>query len=80
MDKVTLAERSEVLRVALRDIRLEKGLSQGRVAELIQEPQSFVSKYESGVRRLDVVELEEVTAALGVTVEEVLTRYKAMGA
>lgn len=75
MDKITLAERSEVLRLVLRDIRLEKGLSQGRVAELLDEPQSFVSKYESGVRRLDLIELEVVASALGTSLGRILERY-----
>jgi transcriptional regulator with XRE-family HTH domain len=29
-------------------------------------PQSFVSKYESGERRLDLIELQQVCDALGV--------------
>jgi hypothetical protein len=30
-------------------------------------PQSFVSKYETGERRLDVIELREVCQSLGTT-------------
>ncbi len=39
-------------------------------------PQSFVSKYESGERRLDVIELRHVAQALGVTVWVVLERLE----
>jgi hypothetical protein len=42
-------------------------------------PQTFVSKYESGERRLDLVELGHVTQALGVTALDVSTRLEAVG-
>jgi transcriptional regulator with XRE-family HTH domain len=37
-------------------------------------PQSFVSKYESGERRLDVIELRHVAKALDTTLEIVIVR------
>lgn len=45
--------------------RTDAGLSQVEVAARLGKPQSFVSKYESGERGLDVVELIEVTAVIG---------------
>ena len=44
--------------------RLAAGLTQAEVAGRLKRPQSFVSKYETGERRLDVVEFLEVAAAL----------------
>jgi transcriptional regulator with XRE-family HTH domain len=41
----------------LRAARLEAGLTQVEVAQQLNQPQSFVSKCESGERRVDVVEL-----------------------
>jgi len=41
----------------LREARLSAGLTQTQAAELIGRPQSFVSKCESGERRIDVIEL-----------------------
>lgn len=41
----------------LREARIAAGLSQAEVAEALSVPQSFVSKYERGQRRLDLFEL-----------------------
>ena len=41
----------------LQAARLEAGLTQEEVAKLLGKPQSFISKSESGERRVDVVEL-----------------------
>ncbi len=46
------------------DARQAQGLTQLEVAQRLGRPQSFVSKYERGERRLDVVELVEIAAAL----------------
>jgi transcriptional regulator with XRE-family HTH domain len=43
----------------LRKARVETGLTQKQVAELLQRPQSYISKSESGERRIDIVELTE---------------------
>jgi transcriptional regulator with XRE-family HTH domain len=44
----------------LRQARREAGLTQAQVAEAVRRPQSFVSKTESGERRLDPIELAEL--------------------
>jgi transcriptional regulator with XRE-family HTH domain len=44
----------------LKEARWEAGLSQVAVARALGRPQSFVSKCESGERRVDVVELQEL--------------------
>lgn len=51
------------LLVAARD---RAGLTQVEVSTRLRRPQSFVAKYEGSERRLDVVELLDVCAALGV--------------
>jgi DNA-binding XRE family transcriptional regulator len=43
----------------LRQARIEAGLTQVEVAKELRRPQSYVSKCESGERRVDVVELAE---------------------
>lgn len=53
------------LRDLLVEARRSAGLTQADLASRLQRPQSFVSKYERGERRLDVVEFGEVANALG---------------
>lgn len=47
------------------DARVRSGLTQTELSERLSRPQSFVSKYERGERRLDVVEFIEVANAIG---------------
>ncbi|MGO9574295.1 MAG: helix-turn-helix domain-containing protein [Terriglobales bacterium] len=41
----------------LKRARIDAGLTQVEVAKLLSRPQSFISKSESGERRVDFVEL-----------------------
>lgn len=52
-------------------------LTQAQVAERLGKPQSFVSKYERGERRLDVIEFIEVCRQLGVEPEKLIQRLDA---
>ncbi|HEY7768573.1 helix-turn-helix domain-containing protein [Longimicrobium sp.] len=54
----------------LRQMRLESGLRQEELADRLGRPQSFVSKYETGERRLDVLELRAICEACGVPLAE----------
>lgn len=64
----------ERLSQVLRQLRLEAGLTQVEMAKRLEVPQSFVSKYESGTRHLDVIELRHIVTALGVPPGVVLNR------
>jgi transcriptional regulator with XRE-family HTH domain len=66
----------EHLQALLRQIRLEAGLRQSDLAERLGQPQSFVSKYESGERRLDLLEVREICAAVGVSLEDFVRRFE----
>lgn len=50
---------------ALAAARDRAGLSQKQVARLLRKPQSFVSNYERGQRRIDVLELLRIVETLG---------------
>jgi len=62
----------QVLRKRLIDARVDAGLSQAEVASRLGRNQTFVSKYERGERRLDVVEFLEVASVLGVDANKLL--------
>lgn len=57
-------------------MRAEAGLNQAEVASRLGKPQSFVSKYESAERRVELSDLEEITGALGARLEDVIARYR----
>ena len=48
------------------EARMKSALTQADLAKRLAKPQSYVSKYENGERRLDIVELLDVIAALGL--------------
>ncbi|PLZ02683.1 XRE family transcriptional regulator [Burkholderia sp. WAC0059] len=54
----------------LAELRKERGLLQQDVADRLGRPQAFVSKVESGLRRLDLIELMDFLAALDVDPQE----------
>ncbi len=49
----------------LREIRKKAELTQTQLAKKLDKPQSYVSKYELGERKLDFVETVEVCEACG---------------
>lgn len=48
------------------DARKAAGLSQSSLADLLHRHQQFVSRYETGERRLDVVEFIDIARALAI--------------
>lgn len=74
MNNTADAEKHEYLRQMLVEARKENGLPQVEIAERLGKPQSFVSKYERGERRLDVVEFVEVAKAIGIDATELIDR------
>jgi len=62
--------RHQRFRDLLRQIRVDAGLTQMQLAEMLGKPQSYVSKAEVGERRLDFLETLDFCMACGVGVEE----------
>jgi transcriptional regulator with XRE-family HTH domain len=61
----------------LRDIRKQKGLTQGQLAKRIGSKQAFVSKYETGERRLDFLDLVAICDALMLSIVRFGERFEA---
>lgn len=59
-DSIYSKEYKQVI-VRLKKARADCGLTQSQVAEKLKKPQSYVSKIESGERRLDIAELKKIT-------------------
>ncbi len=80
MTRSVFSERYRTLCRLLVEARKKRGLTQTEVAAKLRRPQSFVSKYESGERRLDVVEFIEVAAILGTDGESILRELEGKAA
>jgi transcriptional regulator with XRE-family HTH domain len=57
---------------ALRAARRSASLSQTQLALRLGKRQQYVSKYESGERRLDVIEFLDAADALGLSIDTLL--------
>jgi transcriptional regulator with XRE-family HTH domain len=73
--RANLAEKKRFLSL-VRQMRLDAGLRQADLARKLGEPQSFVSRYESGDRRLDVLELRQICGVLGVSLADFIKRLE----
>lgn len=76
MEKAIHTAAHRALCAHLRDLRERAGLRQSDLAERLDVPQSFVSNYENGERRLDLTELDQITAALGIELTSVVAVYQ----
>jgi transcriptional regulator with XRE-family HTH domain len=69
------AEHKRLMRL-LRQIRLAANMRQEDLAEALGRPQSFVSKYEKGDRRLDFLEIRQICQAVGVSLIDFVKRLE----
>lgn len=65
MRKSIYSQRQQLVRTLLVKKRKAAGLTQTDLASLLARPQSYVSNYERGERRLDVVEFLEIAEVIG---------------
>jgi transcriptional regulator with XRE-family HTH domain len=65
----------EKLQNLLKSTRESAGFTQTSLAKKLNRPQSFVSKYESGVRRLDLIELREICGVLKISLVDFVKRF-----
>jgi transcriptional regulator with XRE-family HTH domain len=62
--------RRERLVTLLRRVRTDAGLTQADLAARLGKNQASVSRYESGLRQLDILEVLDVCQAAGIEFEE----------
>jgi len=68
-------EQMELLKL-LREKRKEAGLSQMELARQLGRSQSFVSKYEAGELRLDLIELNMICRVLGTSLSSFVRQFE----
>ncbi|MEI7731752.1 MAG: helix-turn-helix transcriptional regulator [Verrucomicrobiota bacterium] len=76
MSKSIYGPEQESLQFILHEARNEAKLTQAQLADKMGVPQSFVSKYESGERRLDLVELRTVCLAIDLPLIALIRRWE----
>jgi len=54
-------------------LRINAGITQSQLSEVLKVPQSFVSKVETGEREINIIELKEICKALGSDIVEFVT-------
>lgn len=63
-----------MIAAAIAEQRRAKGLSQAVVAQALGRHQPFIANIESGERRVDVVELIDIAAVIGLDVSELVRK------
>ncbi|MBA2733239.1 MAG: helix-turn-helix transcriptional regulator [Acidobacteria bacterium] len=66
----------ERLKVLLIEAREESGLTQVELGEKLGRPQSFISKIERGLRRVDLLEFLEMAKAIGFDPVDFISKLK----
>lgn len=75
MQKAIHSAQQAHLQQLLRRVRKEAGLTQVELGQRLDEPQSLISDYERGERRLDLIELKQVCDAIGVDLVEFVQTF-----
>ncbi len=70
MEKTVFTQEYGVLLDVLKRTRRRAGITQIELAKKLCESQSFVSKFERGARRLDIIELRTICQLLGTTLPD----------
>ena len=71
-------KQQKALLSVLRELRTQAGLRQVDMARALGKPQAFVSYYESGARRLDLLELRQICRILGVSLLDFVRKFETL--
>ena len=64
------------VRGLIRELRVEAEVKQVELSEALGKPQPYVSAIETGHRRVDLVEIRDICAVLGVTLSDFVIRLE----
>lgn len=60
----------------LKSTRELRGVSQSELGMLLGQDQTYVSKYEKGIRRLDLMETVDICDALEIPTEKLISKVR----
>jgi transcriptional regulator with XRE-family HTH domain len=70
MDNDQKVAQNTIQREMLAGIRISAQLTQTQLSKKLGHPQSYVSKYESGQRKLTLIEVREIALCCGISLPE----------
>lgn len=76
MEKSLFTAEYRLLCRLLREKRKEAGLTQVDVANRLEVPQTYISKWELGGRRLDFLQVRQYCKAIGITLAEFVADFE----
>lgn len=76
MPKSVFSQKYRRFRFLLVQARKQAGLTQVELSKRLHRPQSYVSKYETGERRVDVVEFLDIAKAMGISAWDILEQLE----
>jgi len=72
VDKKTMQKTVEKFGKKVREIRLEKKLSQGKLAKILSVHPTYISGIERGLRNPSLITLEKIAKALDVGIDDLI--------
>lgn len=75
MTRSVFTQRYKAIISLLVEDRVRLGVTQSELASRLNRPQSYISKYESCDRRIDIIELIDIIEAMGLTASETVHEY-----
>ena len=67
----------KILLEVLRELRRQRNFTQDQLAKSMGVKQAFVSKYETGERRLDFLDLVAICDVLGISIVKFAEKFEA---
>lgn len=77
MTKSVFSNEYRLFMKMLEQERVQANLTQVQLAKKLGKPQSYVSKYENGERRLDLIEFLQIASCLRINVTDFIERLTA---